>query len=1613
MRTSSSRRVRRGLASFLAAALAAGLTVAGAGAPAQAAPTDVTGGSATWNFVDSWTSYVTGPIAQGTVAPALQGGQSSYGPASGTYDDGSSTGSVRLGGSTRYQGHHGALDVTVSDLRLDLTGPTTGVLYADFAGTVNAGAGDGAKVADVAVSATRDGDQVTFVANGTVAASLGDVSSYFSSYAGKPIATLTARVESPEPVAPAQATTTTLAVTPAGTSVAGTTVTLAATVAPAAAGTVEFRDGSAVLGTAPVADGVARLETTSLAAGAHELSATFEPADPAAFVASTSAGVAHSVTATEPEPEPEPEPAVDPKVTVSPSTPVDPAVENTFTVSGTGFVGDGARFGAYVVVGEKSIWDGSGPLVATGWLQLGWVMPQQVVDGAFTTTLTVPAGSFDPSKEYVVATSAAHGLSATDRSLDTFTPVAVQQPEPQEPVSAPFPQIAEPGTTHGTVSWKVSDRVFSYYNDKQVTGGVTADGTFGFPVTAVAQSGGVTDLTLSGAVRLTWKNTYAGSTPFYWLQLEDLTARVDQAGHGVLSAAVSWDNLTDAADSSAATRLDVATFTVDPGALGTGRVLVTSSAQQYTDALLAYLEPTGQRAHFAASGPNDANAEAKKTAPVTLAFGEDEVTAWEPAIDVYAADGTTPLGDTPVQVGDTIVVKGSGFDPAANVGGYGMPIPATLPQGTYVVFGSFAEEWRPSEGAKGSARKVGSQSWALAASVLDQVPPQYQGAIRAAWTEIAEDGTFEARLVVKNPAALEGGRYGVYTYPAGGAVNADQELYAPVVFDVPASLSVTPATTTVEAGDTVRIAVDGLVEGDVVKGVTFGGKAATFSRDGATILLAVPADAAAGSVPVVVTSELGVTGSTTLTVTAPAPEPEPAVDPKVTVSPSTPVDPAVENTFTVSGTGFVGDGARFGAYVVVGEKSIWDGSGPLVATGWLQLGWVMPQQVVDGAFTTTLTVPAGSFVPSKEYVVATSAAHGLSATDRSLDTFTPVAVRQPAPEARPTTTALASSATSVVEGTAVTFTATVTPQAAGAVRFTAGDTTLGTATVVDGVASYRAAGLAAGSHAVTATFVPADSAAFVGSASSPVTVTVTAKPSVPTTAGSLTWGVKESFRSYIVGPVADGGATASSGAAVVDGLFRFGQADGGTWTAASGRGSVKYSGTVRFTGHSGALDLALTNPVVDVTGPGAGRLLVDARSTGLDGSTFDRKGVVVATLALDAPTTSADGAVTYTKAAATLTADGSLAFSGFYPAGTALDPVTFTVGAASSAPGDGGTIGTPGDGSTGGAADPAKATLSVAQARPGDEVTISGVGFGAHEAGIRTEIRSTPRTLATGVTANAGGAASSTVTIPKDVAPGEHTLLLIGAGHTASAPLTIVGAGTTGTGTGSGSAAEQCFAQGVNGATLSWGVSDRFRAYVTGPIAKGSVSTSGVQDSGSAFAWSGGKGSFNTDLGKGRASFGGSVSFSGHEGILDLRISNPRVVVDGSSGTLVVDVQSSDMEGDKSSSSGVAFASLDLSGKKSTSGSTITWSGAPATLTAAGAKAFAGFYEAGTALSPVTFAFPVGGDVECDAYSGALASTGTDAGSLALLAGTLLLTGGAILTVRRRRAGRVQAVATA
>ena len=67
-----------------------------------------------------------------------------------------------------------------------------------------------------------------------------------------------------------------------------------------------------------------------------------------------------------------------------------------------------------------------------------------------------------------------------------------------------------------------------------------------------------------------------------------------------------------------------------------------------------------------------------------------------PAIEVHAADGVTPVADTQVQAGDTVVVRGTGFDP-------------TRTDGTTVAFGRFPDVWQPSKGVPPSMRAVGSQ----------------------------------------------------------------------------------------------------------------------------------------------------------------------------------------------------------------------------------------------------------------------------------------------------------------------------------------------------------------------------------------------------------------------------------------------------------------------------------------------------------------------------------------------------------------------------------------------------------------------------------------------------------------------------------------------------------------------------------------------------------------------------------------------------------------------------------------------------------------------------------------------------------------------------------------
>ncbi|MCC8340054.1 HtaA domain-containing protein [Streptomyces sp. R1] len=172
----------------------------------------------------------------------------------------------------------------------------------------------------------------------------------------------------------------------------------------------------------------------------------------------------------------------------------------------------------------------------------------------------------------------------------------------------------------------------------------------------------------------------------------------------------------------------------------------------------------------------------------------------------------------------------------------------------------------------------------------------------------------------------------------------------------------------------------------------------------------------------------------------------------------------------------------------------------------------------------------------------------------------------------------------------------------------------------------------------------------------------------------------------------------------------------------------------------------------------------------------------------------------------------------------------------------------------------------------------------------------------------------------------------------------------------------------VRGGRLDWGVKSSFQSYVTGPVAKGSYSLTGgaATVGGSAFRFHSATGTYDPATGAFRAAFSGGVHFLGHRTSggahqLDLTLSRPTVSVSGATGTLHVDVTSRAKDtGTVTTSRQVPFASLSLGGiDMRGGGGTVTLNNLPATLTAEGARSFAGYYTAGTALDPVSLSADV------------------------------------------------------
>ena len=318
-----------------------------------------------------------------------------------------------------------------------------------------------------------------------------------------------------------------------------------------------------------------------------------------------------------------------------------------------------------------------------------------------------------------------------------------------------------------------------------------------------------------------------------WLKLANVQAELDAEGNGVVSAVVSYGtapgtypnitfdpNQTPARGPERVKLVELDGNDVAPTLTEDTATWEGLSGLWHAD-FIAFLagdesaDPQIAPWSYAATVNNDTRP------PSTFDFTVDTF-AGTPEFGVFLEDGTTPVGDSSVYEGDKLVVKGSGFDPYANVpgGAGGVPIPNSLPQGTFVVFGNFADDWRPSLGNDGETRTMDNSNrrWLLAEDTLDQIPNNsptfFQNVIRAQWSPLSAQGEFEWTVTIKAPAEpLAEGNYGIYTYAGGvsGLTNAEQELSVPINYQGQRPSVAASVSSANETGLTVDISAENIV----------------------------------------------------------------------------------------------------------------------------------------------------------------------------------------------------------------------------------------------------------------------------------------------------------------------------------------------------------------------------------------------------------------------------------------------------------------------------------------------------------------------------------------------------------------------------------------------------------------------------------------------------------------------------------------------------------------------------------------------------------------------------------------------------------------------------------
>jgi hypothetical protein len=178
-------------------------------------------------------------------------------------------------------------------------------------------------------------------------------------------------------------------------------------------------------------------------------------------------------------------------------------------------------------------------------------------------------------------------------------------------------------------------------------------------------------------------------------------------------------------------------------------------------------------------------------------------------------------------------------------------------------------------------------------------------------------------------------------------------------------------------------------------------------------------------------------------------------------------------------------------------------------------------------------------------------------------------------------------------------------------------------------------------------------------------------------------------------------------------------------------------------------------------------------------------------------------------------------------------------------------------------------------------------------------------------------------------------------------------------------------AKPVVGGSIGWGFVASWRSYVllsppagSTEVSEGATASGELTSPATTFGFPVSTGSYTAAFGSTPAELTvaskGSVKWAkpGH-GIFEVRLFNLEVQIGPAGAWLISDVSTN--FGAQKATEGVKFASLDPSGVSPVlAGNSVTWSGIPATLTAAGAASFEGFYQAGKVLEPITVTAELG-----------------------------------------------------